>query len=175
MGSFLIGAFAFAVLFIAIRIPAIAYVAVHELTHALFGLLCFSPVRGIHIAEEEGSVEVAHPNMVVMLAPYFFPLPAVALLLLFGFVSLFVPLVGTIAGAIGTGLVGAAWGFHFCFTLNALLQRQTDLDAYGFLFSVVLIAALNLLFLLLAFVALSSAKLGPTLADFGTLANFYIA
>ena len=169
-GAFLLGAAAFAALFVAVKIPAIAYVAVHESTHALFGLLCFSPVRRLRVAEEEGSVEVERPNAMVLLAPYFFPLPAVAALLLFGAVSLFVPLVGTAAGAVGAGVVGAAWGFHFCFTLNALLQRQTDLDAYGFFFSAVLLLALNLAFLLFALVALGPARLGPALGRLGEIA-----
>ena len=48
--------------------------------------------------------------------------------------------------------------------VNALLQRQTDLDAYGFFFSAVLVLVLNELFLFLAYVALSPARLGPSLA-----------
>ena len=72
-------------------------------------------------------------------------------------------MVGTAAGAVAAGICGAAWGFHLCFTVNALLQRQTDLDAYGFFFSLVLVLLLNELFLLLAFVALSPARLGPSL------------
>ena len=85
-------------------------------------------------------------------------------MLLFGLVSLAFPLVGTTAGAVAAGICGAAWGFHLCFTVNALLQRQTDLDAYGFLFSFVLVLLLNELFLLCAWVALSPARLVPALA-----------
>ena len=66
--------------------------------------------------------------------------------------------------SVAAGVVGAAWGFHLCFTVNALLQRQTDLDAFGFFFSAVLVLLLNELFLLLAYVALSPAELGPSLA-----------
>jgi hypothetical protein len=163
-GAFLLGAFLFALAFVAVRVPAIAYVAVHETTHALFGLLSGARVSRLRVAEEEGSVDVSRPNALNLLAPYFFPLPAVAALLLFGLASLAVPMVGTAAGAVAAGLAGAAWGFHLCFTVNALLQRQTDLDAYGFLFSFVLVLLLNELFLLLAYVALSPARLGPTLA-----------
>ena len=162
-GSFLLGACLFALAFVAVRIPAIAYVAVHETTHALFGLLSGARVTRLRVAEEEGSVDVSRPNALNLLAPYFFPLPCVTLLLLFGLVSLAVGMVGTPAGSVAAGICGAAWGFHLCFTVNALLQRQTDLDAYGFLFSFVLVLLLNELFLFFAFVALSPARLGPSL------------
>ena len=163
-GSFLLGACLFALAFVAVRIPAIAYVAVHETTHALCGLLSGARVTRLRVAEEEGSVAVSRPNALNLLAPYFFPLPCVALLLLFGLVSLAVGMVGTPAGSVAAGICGAAWGFHLCFTVNALLQRQTDLDAYGFLFSFVLVLLLNELFLFFAFVAHSPARLGPSLA-----------
>ena len=196
-GAFLLGACLFALAFVAVRIPSIAYVAVHETTHALFGLLSGARVTRLRVAEEEGSVDVSRPNALNLLAPYFFPLPCVALLLLFGLVSLAVGMVGTPAGSVAAGIcvcsgvgatvtsgaagvwraadgvavgwftagaeVGAAWGFHLCFTVNALLQRQTDLDAYGFLFSFVLVLLLNELFLFFAYVALSPARLVPAL------------
>jgi hypothetical protein len=79
-------------------------------------------------------------------------------------------MVGTAAGAVAAGICGAAWGFHLCFTVNALLQRQTDLDAYGFFFSFVLVLLLNELFLLLAYVAFSPARLAPALAILRDLA-----
>ena len=169
-GSFLLGACLFALAFVAVRIPAIAYVAVHETTHALFGLLSWARVSRLRVSEEAGSVDVSRPNALNLLAPYFFPLPAVAALLLFGLASLAFPMVGGAAGSVAAGIAGAAWGFHLCFTVNALLQRQTDLDAYGFFFSAVLVLLLNELFLFLAYVALSPAELGPSLAalrDFG--------
>jgi len=162
-GSFLLGACLFSLAFVAVRIPAIAYVAVHEATHALFGLLTGARVSRLRVAEEEGSVDVSRPNALNLLAPYFFPLPCAAALLLFGLVSLAVPLAGTTAGAVAAGVCGAAWGFHLCFTVNALLQRQTDLDAYGFLFSFVVVLLLNELFLLLAYAALSPATPVPPL------------
>ena len=173
-GSFLLGACLFALAFVAVRIPAIAYVAVHEATHALFGLLSGARVTRLRVSEEAGSVDVSRPNALNLLAPYFFPLPAVALLALFGLASLAIPMVGTAAGSVAAGICGAAWGFHLCFTANALLQRQTDLDAYGFFFSLVLVLLLNELFVLAALVALSPAKAGPSFAALReTLAGSY--
>lgn len=164
VGAFLAGVLAFSALFLARRVPTVAYVAVHELTHALFGLLFGARVTRLRIGDEHGSVDVSRPNAIILLAPYFFPLPAMALLLLFGAASLFVPLAGTVAGTVCAAVAGAAWGFHLCFTLNALLQRQTDLDAYGFLFSAVLLALLNALLLFLTLVALTPVPLSDAFA-----------
>ena len=167
--AFLAGGLAFAAAFLARRVPTVAYVAVHELTHALFGLLFGARVTRLRIGGEQGSVDVSRPNAIILLAPYFFPLPAAALLLLFGAVSLFVPLAGTVAGTVCAAVVGATWGFHLCFTLNALLQRQTDLDAYGFLFSAVLLALFNAMLLFLTLVALTPVPFSDALAVFRVL------
>ena len=60
-------------------------------------------------------------------------------------------------------LAGLAWGFHLCFTLNAMLQRQTDLDAYGFFFSSVLLFFLNAVLLDLTLLAFGAASLSEGL------------
>ena len=99
-GSFLLGACLFALAFVAVRIPAIAYVSVHETTHALFGLLSGARVTRLRVSEEAGSVDVSRPNALNLLAPYFFPLPCVAALLLFGLLSLVFPMVGPPAGSV---------------------------------------------------------------------------
>lgn len=162
---FLGGFLAFAAVFAARRVPPVAYVAVHEATHALFGLLFGARVSRMKIGSESGSVDVSRRNAVILLAPYFFPLPLFAVLAAFGVASLFVPLAGTAAGAAFAAFCGVAWGFHFCFTVNALMQYQTDLDAYGFFFSSVFLAFINLAVLWTCFVALSPVTFGAAWAD----------
>lgn len=142
--AFLGGFLAFCAAFATRRIPTAAYVAVHEATHALFGLAFGARVSKFHVGAEGGSVDISRRNAVILLAPYFFPLPLFAVLAVFGSISLFSPLSGTVGGTAFAAVAGAAWGFHFCFTVNALLQYQTDLDTYGFFFSTVLLALLNL-------------------------------
>ena len=142
--AFLGGFLAFCAVFATRMVPTAAYVAVHETTHALFGLAFGARVSKLRIGPEGGSVDVSRRNAAILLAPYFCPLPLLAVLAARGAVSVFVPLGGTVAGTVFSAVAGAAWGFHFCFTVNALLQYQTDLDAYGFFFSTVLLALLNL-------------------------------
>lgn len=171
VGGFLV----FCAVFALRRIPPVAYVAVHEATHALFGLLFGARVSRLRVDSESGSVDVTRRNAVILLAPYFFPPPLFAVLAVFGLASLFVPLAGTAAGDAFSAVAGAAWGFHFCFTVNALLQYQTDLDAYGFFFSSVLLALLNLAVLWLCFVALSPVRAAAAWADASSsLAEAYL-
>lgn len=163
LACFLGGSVSFALAYFLVRIPPPLYIAVHEATHAVFGLLFGARVSRLRVGEEHGSVDVSRSNAVILLAPYFFPLPAAAVLLVFGLGCAVAPLRGTAAGAVFAGLAGLAWGFHLCFTLNAMLQRQTDLDAYGFFFSSVLLFFLNAVLLYLTLLVFGTASLSEGL------------
>lgn len=163
LACFLGAGVAFALSYFLFRIPPAIYIAVHEATHALAGLLFGARVSRLRVGEEHGSVDVSRSNAVILLAPYFLPLPAVAVILLFGLGCAVFPLRGSVAGAVFAGFAGLAWGFHLCFTLNALLQRQTDLDAYGFFFSCVLLFFLNAVLLYLTLLAFGTASLAEGL------------
>ena len=166
-GVFLAGFMAAGIASVSLALPTKPYVAVHEATHALFGWLSFSKVSRFTVKETHGSVRVEHPTMLGLLAPYFFPLPAVAILLVFGCVSLFSAPVGTPWATVFCALEGIAWGLHFSYTVNALLQHQTDLDEFGFFFSFLFIVFLNLVFLLVLFVALTPTTCGQAVSWFG--------
>lgn len=163
-GMFLIGFLLFALIYIAFQVPSMPYVFGHELTHAIFGLARGAGVSKLKVREEEGSVKVTEGGIFVLLSPYFFPIYTVALLLIFGGVSLVTPLQGNVGGKIVAGLVGLTWSFHFCFTINGLLQRQSDLEVYRFFFSFSFILMMNLLTLCLIFVALSPFSTGAMFA-----------
>ena len=167
LACFLAGGTGFALAYFLVRIPPRPYVAVHEATHALVGLLFGARVSRMRIEEERGSVDVSRSNAAILLAPYFLPLPAAAVLLAFGLGCAFAPLRGTAAGAVFAGAAGVAWGFHFCFTLNALMQPQTDLDAYGFFFSCVALFFLNAVLLYFTLLAFGNAGLSEGLRLLG--------
>lgn len=154
-GAFLAGFMAAGIAYVTLHLPTKPYIVIHEATHALFGWLSFSKVSRFTIRETHGSVRVENPTMVGLLAPYFFPLPAVAVLLIFAIVSLFAAPVGTIWGTAFCVLEGIAWGLHLGYTITALLQHQTDLDEFGFFFSFLFIILMNLVFLLVLFIALT--------------------
>ncbi len=163
-GMFLIGFLLFALIYIAFRVPSMPYVFGHELTHVIFVLARGAGVSKFKVREENGSVRVTEGGILVLLSPYFFPIYTVVLLLIFGGASLVTPLQGNVMGKIVAGLIGLAWSFHFCFTLNGMLQPQSDLEVYGFFFSFSFILMMNLLTLCFVFIALSPFSMGDMFA-----------
>ncbi len=163
-GMFLVGFLLFSLIYIAFKIPSPPYIFGHELTHVLFGLARGARVSKFRVKEEKGSVKVTEGGILVLLSPYFFPLYMVLMLLLFGGASLAFPMLNTVMGKIFAGFIGIAWGFHFCFTVNGMLQQQSDLEVYGFFFSFAFILMMNLLTLCLVFVAISPFTAGEMFA-----------
>jgi hypothetical protein len=138
--------------------PIRTYVVAHELTHALWGLLFGARVRNLKVTGKGGSVLLSKSNMLITLAPYFFPLYTVLVILLHALAGLFadpVPL-----PFLWLFLVGLTWGFHVCFTVQSLLTRQPDISEYGRLFSYAVIYLFNLAGVGLWVVCTTSASAG---------------
>jgi len=145
--AFGLGALAWTVLFFGCRCRPMMwlYVAGHELTHALFVLLCRGRVTRIHISSEGGHVLTNRNNFLISLSPYFFP---------------FFTAVGILAWAVANwifrerapldpawlyGMIGVTWMFHLTFTVWMIRRDQPDLDQNGRLFSFTLIFLVNVL------------------------------
>jgi hypothetical protein len=149
---------AWLLLFLVLPPPVRAYIWAHELTHALWALLSGSKVHRIHVGASRGYVEVSDANMLMTLAPYFFPLYtmiAIAARLLLG---LFLPMEPWRAHWLF--LVGLTWGFHLTFTIRSLVQHQPDITACGRLLSYSLIYSINVLGIGLWIVATTPATFG---------------
>ena len=159
-GMFILGFLLFCILFVVLRMPMKPYLFAHELTHALFGLLHGAKISRLRVDDVKGSVKVSRGGAIVLLAPYFFPFYMAIVMLAFGILCIGFGLVGTFLGDVFAGLAGLAWGFHFCFTVNSLLQPQSDLEVYGFFFSLSLILFLNLAVLCLVHIALTQVTFG---------------
>ena len=126
--------------------PMWVYVFGHELTHALSTWLCGGSVRRFKVTSDGGHVVVSKSNFLIALAPYFVPVYAIAVVLIFA-----------AANALGAWrlhqvwfhlLLGAAYGFHLTLTWNILQTRQTDITSQGYIFSAVIIFLGNVLVLL---------------------------
>jgi hypothetical protein len=97
--------------------PARAYVMAHELTHALWALLFGARIRKMKVTAKGGSVSLSKTNLLITLAPYFFPFYTVLVLLLRWLVGCFVQPVPM--PYVWLFLVGLTWGFHLCFTVQS--------------------------------------------------------
>ena len=144
--SLLGGMAAFAPCWATISHPVRAYVLGHELTHALWGLLFGARPSDVRVSESGGSVRLTKSNVIITLAPYFFPfytfLVIVVALVTYAFLRPlpFLPL--------WMFAIGFTWAFHVLFTLETLAQRQPDVKLYGRIFSWAVILMVNIMLVL---------------------------
>lgn len=123
--------------------PIRTYVLAHELTHALWGLLMGARVSRLKVRRDSGSVTLSKTNVLITLAPYFFPFYTFLVIAVYAALHPFMAVERY--SALWLGLVGYTWAFHFNFTLDTLMQRQTDIETYGRIFSYTVIYLVNIL------------------------------
>lgn len=155
--AFLAGAACWVALYLLLPKPMWVYVLGHELTHALWTWLLGGKVKKFKASANGGHVVVNKSNFAIALAPYFFPLYAVLVVLVFV-----------------TGhwlwnwhryqvwfhlLLGAAYAFHVTLTWHILKHSQTDISDQGYLFSAVVIFLGNIVVLLVG-IPLLASKVG---------------
>ena len=160
------GMVAFVLCWMAVPHPVKTYVLGHELTHALWGLVFGAVPSKLRVSAAGGSVNLTKSNMLITLAPYFFP-----------FYTFLVIVVALITAAFVRPLpwlplwmftVGFTWAFHALFTLETLAQRQPDVKLYGRIFSWVFIFLANVVLVLVFLAAVTSltfAQLGGFLVN----------
>jgi len=143
----LAGAACWAVIYRLLPKPLWLYVLGHEFTHALWTWLFGGRVKRFRAASTGGHVVVTKTNFLIVLAPYFFPVYAVLVVVVFA------------AGnwiwdwrryvAVLHLLLGAAYAFHVTLTWRTLQTTQTDITSQGWMFSAVVIFLGNVVVLLL--------------------------
>jgi hypothetical protein len=157
----LAGAACWIVVFLMLPKPMWVYVLGHELTHALWAWLFGGRVRRFKVSSKGGHVILDKTNFLIVLAPYFFPLYAVMVVLIFAAGHLIWDWSPYIVWF--HLLLGAAYLFHVTLTWHILKTRQTDITSQGFLFSGVVIFLGNALVLLLGLSPLLGQKLTTVL------------
>ena len=142
------GAACWLVVFALLPKPMWIYVVGHELTHVVWAWLFGGKLKKFKATSQGGEVVITKSNFLVALAPYFFPLYAVLVVLAF------------LAGHFIWGwsrwtpgfhlLLGTAYAFHLTLTWEILKTKQSDITGQGYLFSGVIIFLGNVLVLLLS-------------------------
>lgn len=153
--AFVMGFFLWILVFCTLPHATRSYVLAHELTHALWGALMGASVSDIKVSKEKGSVRLSKTNVFITLAPYFFPLYTIIVVLGYGVLSMFYDTQRYYL--VWLGLVGWTWGFHVVFTISALTCQQTDIKEYGALFSYTVIYIFNMLGVAVWIVVVSAA------------------
>lgn len=147
--------------FFALPRPMWIYVFGHELTHAVWVLLHGGKVSQFHVTPRGGHVLSDRINTLIALAPYFFPIYSLLVIVIYGAASLFWDM--TPFRPLLYMLIGATWAFHITFTLWMIPRGQSDLTYGGTFYSLTIIYLLNLAILS---VFLIIASPGITLVGF---------
>ena len=140
------GAACWLTVFLLLPKPMLVYVFGHELTHAVWTWLCGGRVKKFKASASGGHVVLTKSNFLIALAPYFFPLYAVLVILVFVIGRLiwnweqYIPWFHF--------FTGAAYAFHITLTWHILQTRQSDITDQGYVFSGVVIWLGNILVLL---------------------------
>jgi hypothetical protein len=154
---FLAGAACWCVIFFLLPKPMWIYVFGHELTHALWTWLFGGQVKKMKVTSSGGHVVISKTNFVIALAPYFFPLYAAMVVVIFAIGHLIWDWRNFLVWF--HLIVGAAYAFHVTLTWHVLQTRQSDITSHGYLFSTVIIFLGNVSVLLFG-IPLLTAKVG---------------
>jgi hypothetical protein len=131
------GAACWVVVYLLLPRPMWIYVVGHELTHAIWAWIFGGRIRRFKATAQGGHVVVTKTNFLITLAPYFFPLYVVLVVVFF--------IIGHLVWGWTRYLVwfhllaGAAYAFHVTLTWHVLKTRQSDITHQGYLFSAVII------------------------------------
>lgn len=135
--------------------PLRAYVFGHELSHAVWVWLMGGRVKEFEVRRDGGHILTDTHNFWIALAPYFYPIYSIAVVALYGAVSIFYNLADSSHFMVlwVTPLqwlflaLGVTWAFHMSFTCWMIPKGQSDLTQHGTFFSLVVIYAVNLIIL----------------------------
>ncbi len=161
--AMLAGVACWVVIYLLLPKPMWIYVFGHELTHALWTWLFGGQVKKFKATSNGGHVIITKNNFLIALAPYFFPLYAFFVVVVFGLGHWFW---GWSRYRVWFHLLlGAAYAFHVTLTWHILKTRQSDITQQGYLFSSVIIFLGNASVLLIGVPWLTGQ--GQILSGFG--------
>jgi hypothetical protein len=147
---FWIGILSYIVFQVVLYKPMRTYVFGHELAHAIAGILSGAKIKKFNVGEKSGSVVLTKDNICITLAPYFFPIYTIVIVVIYICLGLIVDVKQFYEYFLF--LIGFSIAFHIALTIYILSIKQPDLKVYGTFFSYVVILAVNIVvFTLLAY------------------------
>ena len=156
---FSLGAVLWVISFFGLPRPVLIYVFGHEFTHAVWVWAMGGRVSKFSVSSEGGHIITNKHNVWIALAPYFFPLYSLLVIIAYGVAGLFMDV--TPYHRWLYGLIGATWAFHITFTLWMIPKGQTDLSYHGTFYSLVIIYLMNLLVLTVFLLVASPRDVTP--------------
>lgn len=140
LNFFLWGIASYVVLHIIFYRPTYLYVLGHEAVHAGVAWLFGGKIKSFKVSEEGGKVSTDKSNIVIELSPYFIPIYAVIISVVYFIIASSY----NISSSTFVYLIGFALAFHIISTIEILKIKQPDIVKSGYFFSITLVYALNI-------------------------------
>ncbi|MDD5136871.1 MAG: hypothetical protein PHN63_05955, partial [Candidatus Omnitrophica bacterium] len=104
-------------------------------------------IKSFKVSEEGGSVGADKSNTVIELSPYFVPIYAIIVSLVYFIIASSY----SINGAIFIFLIGFTLAFHMISTIEVMKIRQPDIVKSGYFFSIVIVYVFNVVVIAVIF------------------------
>ncbi len=147
LNFFLWGVASYTALHLLFYKPTYLYVLGHEAVHAGVAWIFGAKVKSFKVSKKGGSVGATKSNAVIELSPYFVPIYAIIITIVYFVIASSY----NINSYVFTFLIGFALAFHMISTIEVMKIRQPDIVKSGYLFSIVLVYALNIVVISLIF------------------------
>lgn len=141
LNYFLWGIASYVVLHLLFYRPTYLYVLGHEAVHAGVAWLFGGKIKSFKVSEEGGGVGTDKSNVVIELSPYFIPIYAIIITVIYFVIASSY----NINGQVFVFLIGFALAFHMVSTIEVMKIRQPDIVKSGYFFSIVLVYVLNII------------------------------
>ena len=141
LNFFLFGILAYVVLHLLFYKPTFLYVLGHEAVHAGMSWLFGGKIKSFKASKDGGAVATDKTNFIIELSPYFVPVYAILITLVyFVLISSY-----NINGATFIFLIGFTLAFHMVSTIEVMKVRQPDIMKSGYFFSVIMVYIFNII------------------------------
>lgn len=120
--------------------PTFFYVLGHETVHAGMAWLFGGKIKSFKVSEEGGSVSTDKTNVVIELAPYFIPIYAIIITIIYFIIASSY----AINGSLFIFLIGFALAFHIISTIEIMKIKQPDILKSGYFFSIIMVYIINI-------------------------------
>jgi len=147
LSFFLWGIASYAALHLLFYKPTYLYVLGHEAVHAGIAWIFGGKVKSFKVSEKGGSVGTDKSNTIIELSPYFVPIYAIIITLIYFIIASSY----NINGSVFIFLIGFTLAFHMISTIEVMKIRQPDIVKSGYFFSIIVVYAFNIIVIALMF------------------------
>jgi hypothetical protein len=147
LNYFLWGVASYSIIHLLFYKPTYFYVLGHEAVHAGTAWIFGGRIKSFKVTEEGGGVGTDKSNAVIELSPYFIPIYAIIVTLIYFIIASSY----RINGSIFVFLIGFTLTFHIVSTVEVMKIRQPDIVKSGYFFSIVMVYVLNIMVISLIF------------------------